>query len=225
MAKSRAGAAFYGFRFVNGPLLRSSRSLQGRANADRLPDLRDHLSDRACRARRGRPHGALRALQEHVVRDRRTARSRRAATALVRSRLRRAGFRRRTAAPRPPATDDLADAGRRFRRATRTPSRRKPVHGRRCAAAGPARPSEAEAARRSSIPACPTSRETIAATRVRQPYADRKDRRSLLRRLVSLPMLIVVLLRDPARRPELARRAWCGTSRRPHRSMRRSGCR
>ncbi len=43
-------------------------------------------------------------------------------------------------------------------------------------------------------PGVPDQLETIAARRARQTYADRKDRRSLLRRLVSLPMLIVVLL-------------------------------
>jgi predicted Zn finger-like uncharacterized protein len=42
-------------------------------------------------------------------------------------------------------------------------------------------------------PGVPDDAETIAARRVRQTYVDRKDRRSLLRRLVSVPMLIVVM--------------------------------
>ena len=42
-------------------------------------------------------------------------------------------------------------------------------------------------------PGVPDHVETIAARRIRQTYADRKDQRSLLRRLVSLPMLIVML--------------------------------
>ncbi len=43
-------------------------------------------------------------------------------------------------------------------------------------------------------PGVPDEAETIAARRVRQTYVDRKDQRSLLRRLVSLPMLIVAML-------------------------------
>ena len=43
-------------------------------------------------------------------------------------------------------------------------------------------------------PGVPDQGETIAAKRVRQTHADRKDRPSLLRRLVSLPVLIVVML-------------------------------
>ena len=43
-------------------------------------------------------------------------------------------------------------------------------------------------------PGVPDDAETIAARRVRQTYVERKDRRSLLRRLVSVPMLIVVML-------------------------------
>ena len=42
-------------------------------------------------------------------------------------------------------------------------------------------------------PGVPDHVETIAARRIRQSYADRKDQRSLLRRLASLPMLIVML--------------------------------
>jgi predicted Zn finger-like uncharacterized protein len=42
-------------------------------------------------------------------------------------------------------------------------------------------------------PGVPDDAETIAARRVRQTYVDRKDKRSLLRRLVSLPMAIVVM--------------------------------
>jgi predicted Zn finger-like uncharacterized protein len=42
-------------------------------------------------------------------------------------------------------------------------------------------------------PGVPDDAETIAARRVRQTYVERKDRRSLLRRLVSLPMLIVAM--------------------------------
>jgi predicted Zn finger-like uncharacterized protein len=42
-------------------------------------------------------------------------------------------------------------------------------------------------------PGVPDDAETIAARRVRQTYVDRKDRRSLLRRLVSVPMLIVAM--------------------------------
>ena len=49
-------------------------------------------------------------------------------------------------------------------------------------------------------PGVPDDVETIAARRVRQTYADRKDQRTLLRRLASLPMLIVVLLGDSSRR-------------------------
>jgi len=43
-------------------------------------------------------------------------------------------------------------------------------------------------------PGVPEQPETIAAKRVRQTSAERKDRRSLVRRLFSLPMLIVVML-------------------------------
>jgi predicted Zn finger-like uncharacterized protein len=43
-------------------------------------------------------------------------------------------------------------------------------------------------------PGVPDPVETITARRARQTYADRKDRRSLLQRLFSLPMLIVALL-------------------------------
>jgi len=43
-------------------------------------------------------------------------------------------------------------------------------------------------------PGVPDEAETIAARRVRQTYVDRKDERSLLRRLASLPMLIVAML-------------------------------
>lgn len=43
-------------------------------------------------------------------------------------------------------------------------------------------------------PGVPDQIETIAARRVRQTYTDRKDKRSVLQRLFSLPMLIVVLL-------------------------------
>jgi len=42
-------------------------------------------------------------------------------------------------------------------------------------------------------PGVPDDAETIAARRVRQTYVERKDRRSLLRRLVSVPMLIVAM--------------------------------
>jgi predicted Zn finger-like uncharacterized protein len=42
-------------------------------------------------------------------------------------------------------------------------------------------------------PGVPDDAETIAARRVRQTYVDRKNKRSLLRRLVSLPMAIVVM--------------------------------
>ncbi|MEA2877774.1 MAG: hypothetical protein QOF14_2970 [Hyphomicrobiales bacterium] len=42
-------------------------------------------------------------------------------------------------------------------------------------------------------PGVPDDAETIAARRVRQTYVDRKDRRPLLRRLVSMPMLIVAM--------------------------------
>jgi len=42
-------------------------------------------------------------------------------------------------------------------------------------------------------PGVPDDAETIAARRVRQTYVDRKDKRSLLRRLVSLPVLIVAM--------------------------------
>jgi predicted Zn finger-like uncharacterized protein len=42
-------------------------------------------------------------------------------------------------------------------------------------------------------PGVPDDAETITARRVRQAYVDRKDQRSLLRRIVSLPMLIVVM--------------------------------
>ena len=43
-------------------------------------------------------------------------------------------------------------------------------------------------------PGVPDPIETITARRVRQTYTDRKDKRSVLQRLFSLPMLIVVLL-------------------------------
>jgi hypothetical protein len=43
-------------------------------------------------------------------------------------------------------------------------------------------------------PGVPDQPETVAAKRVRQTSAERKDRRSLVRRLFSLPMLIVVML-------------------------------
>ena len=43
-------------------------------------------------------------------------------------------------------------------------------------------------------PGVPDDAETIAARRVRQTYVDRKDQRSLLRRVASLPMLIVAML-------------------------------
>jgi len=42
-------------------------------------------------------------------------------------------------------------------------------------------------------PGVPDQTETVAARRARQTYADRKDKRSVLQRLFSLPMLIVVL--------------------------------
>jgi predicted Zn finger-like uncharacterized protein len=42
-------------------------------------------------------------------------------------------------------------------------------------------------------PGVPDDAETIAARRVRQTYVDRKDQRPLLRRLASVPMLIVVM--------------------------------
>jgi predicted Zn finger-like uncharacterized protein len=42
-------------------------------------------------------------------------------------------------------------------------------------------------------PNIPDDAETIAARRVRQTYVDRKDKRSLVRRLVTLPMLIAVM--------------------------------
>jgi predicted Zn finger-like uncharacterized protein len=42
-------------------------------------------------------------------------------------------------------------------------------------------------------PGVPDDAETISARRVRQTYVERKDRRSLVRRLASLPMLIVVM--------------------------------
>ena len=48
--------------------------------------------------------------------------------------------------------------------------------------------------RRNSIPACPTRARRSRRKRARQAHADRKDRPSLLRRLFSLPMLIVVML-------------------------------
>jgi predicted Zn finger-like uncharacterized protein len=43
-------------------------------------------------------------------------------------------------------------------------------------------------------PGVPDQAETLVARRVRQAYAERKDQRPLLRRLASLPMLIVVML-------------------------------
>lgn len=43
-------------------------------------------------------------------------------------------------------------------------------------------------------PGVPDQTETVAARRARQTYADSKDKRSVLQRLFSLPMLIVVLL-------------------------------
>ena len=61
---------FYGFRFVNGPLLEHFQCVPARArDADRLSDLFDRLSDWPGRARPGRPLGALFALQEHLVRE------------------------------------------------------------------------------------------------------------------------------------------------------------
>jgi predicted Zn finger-like uncharacterized protein len=42
-------------------------------------------------------------------------------------------------------------------------------------------------------PGVPDDAETVAARRVRQTYVERKDKRSLARRLVSLPMAIVVM--------------------------------
>jgi len=43
-------------------------------------------------------------------------------------------------------------------------------------------------------PGVPEKTETIAAKRARQTFADRKEQRSLLRRIVSLPVLIVAML-------------------------------
>jgi len=51
----------------------------------------------------------------------------------------------------------------------------------------------ADAAAAKFDPGVPDDIETIAAKRARLAHADRNDRRSMLRRLVSLPMLIVVL--------------------------------
>src|SRR5581483_2101587 len=58
-----------GFRFVNrGPGTFTTKAYPPRiADADRLPELRDILSDRALVAWPGRPFGALRALPERVV--------------------------------------------------------------------------------------------------------------------------------------------------------------
>ncbi|HXO86060.1 MAG TPA: zinc-ribbon domain-containing protein, partial [Gemmatimonadales bacterium] len=57
----------------------------------------------------------------------------------------------------------------------------------------PQDPPEAEGAPKFD-PGLPDQGETIAAKRARQTHADRKDRPSLLRRLFSLPVLIIVML-------------------------------
>jgi len=54
-------------------------------------------------------------------------------------------------------------------------------------------PIEGEPDRPKFDPGVPDDPETIAARRVRQAYVERKEKRTLLQRLLSLPMLIVVL--------------------------------
>ena len=185
------------------------------------------LSDPARRARRGRAVGALRALQEDLVRDRRQrGRGGRAAWPVPADRTRPGR-----------ASDDFARRrerrpGRRASCRPRMPPTGERIHGRRRAAAGSAGPRPTRGSRRRrpkfdpGVPdrtprplAARRARQTDVGTRKSQPLAS-------CGACSSLPMLIVVLL---AIRPRASlnwrAHRWCGTSRRPPRSMRRSDCR
>ena len=87
----------------------------------------------------------------------------------------------------------------------------------------PQDPTEAEGAPKFD-PGVPDQGETIAAKRARQAHVDQKGRPSLLRRMFSLPVLIVVMLAILLGALNW-RVAVDGTSRRPRHSMRRLGCR
>ena len=220
---------FYGFRFVNGPLLEHLQSVPARArDADRLSELFNRLSDWPDRARPGRALGALRALQEHLVREpgehaggSDTGRRRAAARPFA---LRR----RHAKAPPPPpeveefdmATasdfsvegvtplDDPARPTKPGRRSPRWTRRRSP----RWTEAEPqSRPG------RNSIRARPTTSRPSRRAVPAKPMRNARTRRTPLQRLLSLPMLIVAAgWRSCSARCNGARR-WCGISRRPPR--------
>jgi predicted Zn finger-like uncharacterized protein len=105
----------------------------------------------------------------------------------------------RDAPPAQPLSDDFAQPAAHAPAQEVIPPPATPDNPFTVAAAPPLVPQdhpepEAEPAAPKFDPGVPDQAETIAARRVRQAYAERNDQRTLLRRLASLPMLIVVML-------------------------------
>ena len=233
MANGGSNVFFYGFRFVNGPLLQHLQSVPARArDADRLSDLFDRLSDWPDRAWPGRALGALLALQEHLVRQpgQRRWRKRFAATAPPCR-----GSRRRRARPLPPRGGGIRHSDR----------QRLLGRGRDAAAIRhAARPAKALAAM-DAPPLAPTDQAETAES-VQGEIRSRRGRRHRDHRgaprapclcgtqgeadpaaaaSLSLPMLIVALAAILLGRAAMARARWCGIFRKPLRCSRCWGCR
>ena len=96
-------------------------------------------------------------------------------------------------APEAPA-DDFADGAADFAVETFTPSDGKAGDAPNVIDAPPLAPHGDETAATRFEPGEPENIETIAARRARHKYADRKDKRSALRQVASLPVAITVLL-------------------------------
>jgi predicted Zn finger-like uncharacterized protein len=96
-------------------------------------------------------------------------------------------------APEPPA-DDFANGAAEFAVETFAPSDDKAVDAPTVIDAPPLAPHGHEAEAAKFEPGEPENIETIAARRARHKYADRKQKRSALRQIASLPVAITVLL-------------------------------
>lgn len=116
-----------------------------------------------------------------------------AETALVPAAAAAAARASSSAAPPPPAQDDFADdAAANF--AVQTFSPADETSGAPVIDAPPLAPQDHEGETAKFEPGEPENIETIAARRARQKYSERKQKRGVLRRIASLPVLITVLL-------------------------------
>ena len=116
-----------------------------------------------------------------------------AETALVQAAAAAAARASSSAAPPPPAQDDFADdAAANF--AVQTFSPADETSGAPVIDAPPLAPQEYEGETAKFELGEPENIETIAARRARQKYSERKQKRGVLRRIASLPVLITVLL-------------------------------